>query len=150
MGPGGNAMTIAVGPLDIDAGATEKIGFAIVSGANLSELITNTVTAKNKYAATISVKQISELIPNKYELYQNYPNPFNPTTIIKFAVPKNDFVRLKVYDILGKEVAVLLNGELEAGFYEFTFDASRLSSGMYFYKVETNNFVDTKKMLFIK
>ncbi|MBL7127917.1 MAG: S8 family peptidase [Ignavibacteria bacterium] len=150
IGPGGNAMTIAVGPLDIDAGETEKIGFAIVTGTNLSELITNTVTAKAKYAATISVKQISELIPTKYELYQNYPNPFNPTTIIKFAVPKNDFVSLKVYDILGKEVAVLLNGELEAGVYDLTFDASRLSSGMYFYKVETNNFADTKKMLLLK
>ena len=150
LGPGGNAMTIAVGPIDLTPGEIKKIGFALVSGTDLSSLVSNAITAKAKYQATINIKPLSNLIPKKFELHQNYPNPFNPTTVIKFAIPKNDFVKLRVYNILGKEIAVLLNGELEAGVYEYSFSASGLSSGLYFYKIETNNFVDTKKMLLIK
>jgi hypothetical protein len=89
-------------------------------------------------------------IPQNYMLSQNYPNPFNPVTKISFAIPKSGIVTLKVYDILGKEVAVLVNAQKNAGSYIVDFDASALTSGVYFYKLEVNGFVDTKKMIVLK
>jgi hypothetical protein len=89
-------------------------------------------------------------IPNEYSLEQNYPNPFNPVTKINFDLPKSGFVTLKVYDILGKEVATLLNDMKNAGSYNVDFDGASFSSGMYYYKLESNGFVSTKKMMLIK
>ena len=89
-------------------------------------------------------------VPNKYSLSQNYPNPFNPTTTIKFEVAKNSFVSIKVFDLLGREVKSLVNNNLNAGTYEYTFNASEFSSGMYFYKMTSNEFVQVKKMLLLK
>ena len=80
----------------------------------------------------------------------NYPNPFNPTTGIKFDVPKNSFVELKVYDSRGSEVAVLVNEELLPGSYEYKWDGSRFASGVYFYRLRTNEFTATKRMMLIK
>lgn len=91
-----------------------------------------------------------EVIPTKYELTQNYPNPFNPTTKISFSLPQADVVTLKVYDILGSEVATLVNEKLEAGVYEFNFNASNLPSGAYIYRIQTDNFQSTKKMMLLK
>ena len=89
-------------------------------------------------------------IPTKYELSQNYPNPFNPTTTIKYAIPRPGFVSLKVYDVLGKEVANLVNQEMATGYYTVDFDGSNLGSGVYFYRIKSEGFVQTKKMLLIK
>jgi hypothetical protein len=88
--------------------------------------------------------------PTSFEISQNYPNPFNPSTSIQFKIPENSFVTLKVYNVLGKEVATLLNEEKNAGLYEVTFDATDFSSGIYFYKIEAGNFVATKKMILMK
>jgi hypothetical protein len=85
-----------------------------------------------------------------YSLNQNYPNPFNPSTTITYQVPENSFVSIKVYDLLGKEVASLVNEEKSAGNYELRFDASKLSSGFYLYTMKAGNFVETKKMLLMK
>ncbi|MGA8264625.1 MAG: T9SS type A sorting domain-containing protein, partial [Ignavibacteriaceae bacterium] len=81
---------------------------------------------------------------------QNYPNPFNPTTQIKYALKEDGFVYIRVYDTLGKVVATLVNENKSAGFYTANFDASRLSSGIYFYTIKTNNFFDRKKMIVLK
>jgi hypothetical protein len=89
-------------------------------------------------------------IPRVYSLGQNYPNPFNPTTTIKFEIPKSGLVKLVVFDILGREVTTLVNDFKQAGNYNISFDASSLASGVYFYKIEANDFVQTKKMLLIK
>jgi hypothetical protein len=89
-------------------------------------------------------------MPLVYALNQNYPNPFNPTTTIRFEIPKQSNVELKVYNILGQMVATLVNGEMKAGRHEATFDANRLSSGVYFYKLVAGSFVETKKMLLLK
>ena len=91
-----------------------------------------------------------DVLPEKYNLNQNYPNPFNPTTTISYSIPENEYVTLSIYDALGKEVAVLDNGFRTAGNYSHTFDASDLSSGMYFYTIRSGNFVQTKKMLLMK
>ena len=96
------------------------------------------------------INTVSNLIPDKYSLEQNYPNPFNPQTKIKFALPKDEFVKVTIFDITGKEIAQLVNEKLEAGTYETDFNASVFSSGTYFYRIEAGNFIETKKMTLIK
>ena len=98
----------------------------------------------------IGIHNISTELPKEYALMQNYPNPFNPTTNIRFDLPKNSFVTLKVYDMLGKEVATLLSKNLQAASYMMDFDASELPSGIYFYKFQAGDFVSIKKMTLIK
>ena len=88
--------------------------------------------------------------PQTYALSQNYPNPFNPSTKIDFTIPASSQVQLKVYNMLGQEVATLINGALTAGSHTATFDASRLSSGVYLYKLTAGSFVTTKKMVLVK
>jgi hypothetical protein len=89
-------------------------------------------------------------VAKKFSLGQNYPNPFNPTTKINFTIPESGNVTLKIYNSLGEEVSILMNGELKAGTYEANFNASNLSSGIYFYSLRTGNFSETKKMLLLK
>ena len=89
-------------------------------------------------------------IANTYSLSQNFPNPFNPTTTIKFSLPQDGLVKLVVYDVLGKEVATLLNDEQTKGTYEVTFDATKLNSGIYFYKITSGDFSEVKKMMLLK
>ncbi len=97
----------------------------------------------------ISNNSISE-IPADYELSQNYPNPFNPSTIISFSIPKTGNTELSIYNILGQKVATLVDKELSAGSFEYQFNASNLTSGIYFYKLQSNNFISIKKMILIK
>ena len=94
--------------------------------------------------------EVSKLITDNYELLQNYPNPFNPGTKIEFKIPATGFVTLKVFDILGNEVATLVNEELKQGSYSFNFEAAKLASGIYFYSLKAGNFNSTKKMILLK
>ncbi len=96
------------------------------------------------------IKEISSGIPDEYGLSQNFPNPFNSVTAIRFAVPKTEFVRIAVYDITGRELEIPVNGILRAGYYECSYDAGSLSSGLYFYKMQAGNFSEVRKMLLIK
>ena len=90
-------------------------------------------------------------LPDTYVLYQSYPNPFNPSTNIQYSIPKQGFVKLVVYDLLGKEVRVIVNEQKEPGNYEVTFNAGNLASGMYFYKLNVEGkFNSVKKMLLVK
>ncbi|NWG27338.1 MAG: T9SS type A sorting domain-containing protein [Ignavibacteriaceae bacterium] len=91
-----------------------------------------------------------EDIPTDYALFQNYPNPFNPKTNIQYAISSRQFVSLKVYDVLGNEIETLVNEEKPAGKYEITFDASKLTSGIYFYQLKSKSFIETKKMILLK
>jgi len=88
--------------------------------------------------------------PTLYELSQNYPNPFNPSTSIRYQTPQDGIVTLRIYDILGAVVATLINEEKTAGKYEVNFDASKLSSGVYIYKIQAGDFISSKKMILIK
>jgi hypothetical protein len=110
-------------------------------GGPLRRVLTNTI---------IGITQIGNHVPAKFSLMQNYPNPFNPSTNIVFNLPQRTFVILKVYDISGRETAVLLNDWKPAGVYNANFDASKLSSGVYFYKLMAGTYTDTKKMVLIK
>jgi hypothetical protein len=96
------------------------------------------------------VNDNSSKIPKSFSLNQNYPNPFNPSTVISYQLSAVSKVTLKVYDILGKEIASLVNEEQQAGSYNVTFNASNLSSGIYFYTLKTDNFTQTRKMILIK
>ena len=98
----------------------------------------------------LSVKEITVELPAKYSLVQNYPNPFNPTTNIIFDVAKLSDVKIVVYDVMGREVQILVNESLKPGTYETSFDGSSLNSGVYFYKLITDGFTETKKMLMLK
>lgn len=90
------------------------------------------------------------ILPKDFKLTQNYPNPFNPNTDIKFSIPQKTMVKIKVFDITGKEVATLVNEVKTAGYYPVAFNASNLPSGAYFYRLEAGSFIETKKMLLIK
>lgn len=98
----------------------------------------------------IGIKNISTEIPSTYSLEQNYPNPFNPSTNIKFELPKSNYVTLKIYDALGREIATLVNEQLKAGKYEVDFDGSNYASGVYYYKLMAVDFVEMRKMILVK
>ena len=106
----------------------------------------DTVKIVNKFTG---VKQTDE-IPLTYALYQNYPNPFNPTTTIKYSIPNTERVTLKIYNILGQEVATLVDEEQKPGVYELKFDAGNLASGVYFYRLKAGGFTAVKKMMLVK
>jgi len=108
--------------------------------SELSEELAVLITSVNEYPTIVS----------DYQLYQNYPNPFNPSTKIKFQIPELSFVTLKVFDVLGSEVATLVNEVKQAGIYEVEFDGSALTSGVYLYKLQEGIFIETKKMLLLK
>lgn len=91
-----------------------------------------------------------DMVPEVYSLEQNYPNPFNPTTVIRFSIPKSEQVTLKIYNLLSQEIVTLLNKELRAGVHEIDFNASSLSSGVYFYSINAGSFTSSKKMLLLK
>ncbi len=98
----------------------------------------------------IGIVPISKDIPKQFSLSQNYPNPFNPVTTIKFDIPKESKVKISVFDILGNEIQTLVNENMRAGEYQVNWDASGYSSGVYFYKLQAEDFVGTKKMLLVK
>ncbi|HMR41279.1 MAG TPA: T9SS type A sorting domain-containing protein [Ignavibacteria bacterium] len=108
--------------------------------------------AWNFRTTTVGISLISEQIPTKYGLFNNYPNPFNPSTKIKFNIPEQNFTDLKIFDMNGKEVANLLSETIAAGSYELEFTADKydLSSGIYFYRLESGEFSDTKRMILLK
>lgn len=120
---------------------TTVTGFASCVGGAIFKL-TETVTLTNPEYTTV---------PTEYKLEQNYPNPFNPSTTISFSIPKTEFVSLRVYNSAGKEVAVILNRQLNAGRYEENFNATdKITSGVYFYKLDAGNYTETKKFVLIK
>ena len=136
----------------------------MVTDANNTSVTSNilyvTVGGSGSQAAPLAQDGLAKIGPDgkieaekkitEDKLLQNYPNPFNPTTQINYAVKEDGFVEIKVYDLLGKVVATLVNENKPAGFYTVNFDASRLSSGIYLYTIKTNNFFDRKKMIVLK
>ncbi len=103
-----------------------------------------------KYSQLTGITQTSNSIPEKFSLSQNYPNPFNPKTIISYQCSMFNFVSLKIFDVLGNEVTTLVNEKQNAGTYSVEWDAGKYSSGIYFYRLQTDDFIETKKMTLIK
>jgi subtilase family serine protease len=118
-------------------------GWGTPNGQNLINDLSGTLPS-------LVTKGITNNLPTAYSLYQNYPNPFNPSTIIQYQIPSNGVVTIKVFDILGREMSTLVNNYKAAGNYSVTFDASKLASGVYFYRLNSGNYISTKKMLLLK
>ncbi|MCS7012284.1 MAG: T9SS type A sorting domain-containing protein [Chloroherpetonaceae bacterium] len=111
--------------------------------------VSGTVTTI-QLSAVASVERLPDAMPHGFALEQNYPNPFNPTTHIKYSLPQTAQVSLKVFDILGREVATLVSARQAAGVYVATFNAANLPSGMYFYRLQAGAFSETRKMTLVK
>ncbi|RPI17286.1 MAG: T9SS C-terminal target domain-containing protein [Ignavibacteriae bacterium] len=139
---------------------------AVLGTTNAFRSITPTVTAQNSNVTSpapiissggnltsvcLTGKQnISNEIPSSFSLSQNYPNPFNPKTIINYQLPMSNFVKLIIYDVMGKEIVTLVNEQLKSGTYEVEWNASEFPSGVYFYRLQTESFKETKRMILIK
>ncbi|MHC1738611.1 MAG: choice-of-anchor A family protein [Ignavibacteriaceae bacterium] len=126
-----------------NSGQTEASGATLVAGTSDGAIYINT-------APLVSVKETGSDLPTTYSVSQNYPNPFNPSTRIDFTIPVKSMVNLKIYNILGQEVRTLINGELEQGKYNISFDAKGLASGVYIYQLNSNDFSVSKKMILQK
>ena len=101
-------------------------------------------------SGTTGIKNLNGGLPIAYALMQNYPNPFNPSTTIQFALPKDGRVSIKIFNLLGKHIATLIDGYQYAGYHEVTFNADSFASGIYFYQMTAGSVVQTKKMLLMK
>lgn len=128
----------------------ESIDFLLVYGNKILAATSDGIWQRNISEIVTSVPNISNQIPNTYKLYQNYPNPFNPTTTIQYSIPSAGNVKITLYDITGNEIKTLINQFRTAGDYTINFDASNFSSGMYFYKLSSGNYTESKKMLIVK
>ncbi len=135
-------------PVAADKGTTNTVKVRISDPVNSSVFTESTavLTVENLVTGLENLNGV----PDNYELKQNYPNPFNPSTKLQFSIPKEDRVILQVFNIIGQEVATIVNRTLGAGSYSFDFDASKLESGIYLYKITTSEFTSVKKMLFMK
>ena len=144
MYPGADTMNSGVNPL-----ANE---FELVNNHSFVFTDEYVMFINNSFGSLIpvNVESIDTNISNSFNLEQNYPNPFNPSTKIRYSILENSFVTLKVFNLLGEEIETLVTNEQSAGVYEATFDASNLSSGIYFYSLQTKNFTSTKKMILIR
>jgi photosystem II stability/assembly factor-like uncharacterized protein len=120
---------------------SENIGWAVGTGG----IILHTTTGGNVF-----VQNTGNEITEKFYLHQNYPNPFNPSTKIKFDVSNNSFIRISIFDVVGKEIELITNKNYPAGSYEFTFDAEKYVSGVYFVRLFSNDYTESRKMLLVK
>jgi hypothetical protein len=134
--------------INVNDSTTFWIGISV--GDTETEMLSNMNLAVNKYNTITDVNEYFSSIPEKFVLTQNYPNPFNPSTRISFALPQRSNAVLKVFNTLGQEVAELVNESLEAGTHSYHFDASKLTSGVYVYSLQTDAGVISKKMTLVK
>lgn len=140
---------LRLGNFEFSAGQVGAVMVSSVPGADTSQyLVADAVMLKS--SVNISGVEGRSLAPLKFQLEQNYPNPFNPATVISYQLSANSYVTLKVYDVLGRVVATLVNGREDAGSHMVTFDASRLPSGVYFYRLDAGDYSAVKKMLLLK
>ncbi len=156
-GPNDISFVVSGGPYTLYSGEIKNVAFAVSISSDLEAVRNAIAEAKNKYSELpVSVEDNSQELPKHFILAQNYPNPFskgsggNPSTVINFQIPKSELVTLKVYDILGREISTLVNKFYQAGNYKVTFDAANLPAGIYFYRLQSGVFVETKKMILVK
>jgi hypothetical protein len=141
----------AYGPYTFNCKVTDhKVYFKFVVGGNLTPMFLDAVKVKDKNIPT-AVENQTPLVVNQYMLHQNYPNPFNPTTAISYQLKNSSNIHLAVYNLLGKEISVLASGSQEAGYYQVNWNATDFASGVYFYRlISDDGFVQTRKLLLMK
>jgi serine protease len=151
-GPADIHQAISSGPYTIAPGATRTVSFALVAGdSSLANIQQNADAAKAKWRRmTVGIADNGPSVPLRYALMQNYPNPFNPTTAISYQLSAFSPVTLKVFDVLGREVATLVNEVRQPGVYTVRWDASSFPSGVYFYHLEAGDFRATRKLMLVK
>jgi hypothetical protein len=148
--PDGAVSFLAAQSIELQPQQSRTVYIGVAIGVNESEMLANMQLAQQKYNQLTSVESDLNNIPTNFTLDQNYPNPFNPSTKISFGLPERSNVVLKIFNTLGQEVAQLVNQNLEAGTHTYSFDASRLTSGIYIYSLQTDAGVISKKMTLIK
>ena len=141
---------IGSGPFSILPNDNQLVGFAIVAGTTLDNLKENSAVAQQEWNSGIVAVEEEEERPHEFTLSQNYPNPFNPSTKINYSVPRAGHISLKVYDILGREVVTLVNEIKQPGQHEIRFNGSNLASGIYFYRLKSKDYVETKKLILLR
>lgn len=146
----GSILFPSIAPQEISPGEEMDVYIAMAVGLTESQLDSNMTLAFEEYNKLITTVDKKEELPNRITLYQNYPNPFNPTTTIKFTLAKKQFVKLKVYNSIGQLVKELVNKELPGGVHEIVFNASGFASGVYFYRMQVDDFLSTRKMIILK
>lgn len=146
----GSVLFPSIAPEEILPGNQTDVYIALAIGMTDSQLDSNMALAVDKYNQIITTDNKDDKLPNKITLYQNYPNPFNPGTVISYRLMVNSFVSIKVFDVLGNEVAALVNEEKPAGIYQVGFNANILSSGVFFYTINAGNNSQTRKMIYQK
>lgn len=150
------APVFATGPFRLNSGDTARIRLAICYGTDQTELRDNAKVARtffdSHYAVIPSAVQPERVLelPGQFALFGAFPNPFNPSTTIRYGLPQRSHVLLAVFNTLGQQVAILVQGEKEAGYHEVQFDGTGLSSGVYFYRMQAGDYVATKKLLLLK
>ena len=130
---------------------TGTVGQSLTGNINgQSNLIKSGFWEQTNFLITSVEGTNDKTIPKEFRLYQNYPNPFNPSTTIKFDLPKESFTKLEVFNALGEKVSTLVSETLSPGVYNYKWDAAKFSSGVYFYRIVAENFIQTKKLLLVK
>ena len=139
--------------MTIESQETEVIGFALVAALDSVRLMTHADAARSFWDNVVVLdieKKEGKSWPTQFALNQNYPNPFNAITTIKFSLPKTDFVTLDIYNPLGQLISTLVADKLNAGNHSYKWDASSMASGVYYYRLQAGEYVDTKKLVFLK
>jgi len=135
---------------DISGGLNHRIKSFTMHNGKLFAAQWDTDSSLIRFDGTLDVEKEEGVIPQKFNLGQNYPNPFNPSTNIKFSIPQSSYVTLEVYNLVGERVGILVSEQLGAGTYNYDWNASNLTSGIYFYRIQAGNFIETKKMMLLK
>ena len=144
-------LLISAGPYEIDVNQSiAPFVLAIIVGNSVDDLKNGVQLAYQRSMLLTSVESVHNEPPGSPFLWQNYPNPFNARTIIQYDLPKASRVRLAVYDVLGREVALLADGSRDAGHHQVSFDGTFLSSGMYLCRLRTDGFIMSRKLLLIR
>jgi len=152
-GPDDISFVISSGPYNIPLGDSIHVAFAIAAGDDFGDLINSVQSARLKYNQVITgaEKEVDGTKPKEFYLAQNYPNPFNPSTTIKYQLPENGYVSLKIYDVLGNEIETLVNKEQTTGTYNYQWlEGNYPPSGVYFYRLTIGEFSQTRKMIILK
>jgi hypothetical protein len=140
----------SLGTFEFDKGSSGYVRLGDATGIKNEAVIFDAITWKYKGPSSPTLVAFGSTVPNQFSLSQNYPNPFNPATNLRFTVPEARFVSLKIYDLLGKEVATFVSESLNPGSYSVQWDAARYPSGIYFYRLSAGGFTATKRMLLLK